>query len=51
MKALDPQVIILAPDSKYNMYWILPNTAADAFTHDFYHIDVRQSRMRNASLS
>jgi hypothetical protein len=33
------QVIILAPDSKFNMYWILPATAADAFTHDFYHID------------
>ncbi len=29
------------------MYWIIPNAAADAFTHDFYHIDVRSSRSSN----
>lgn len=33
------QTIIIAPDSKFDMYWIIPNTAADEFTHDFYHIE------------
>ncbi len=35
------QVIVVAPDSKFDMYWIIPSTAQQAFTHDFFHIDVR----------
>lgn len=32
---------MVCPDSKFDMYWIVPQTAADAFTHDFFHIEVR----------
>jgi hypothetical protein len=33
------QVIMVAPDSKFNMYWVIPNKATSPFTHDFYHIE------------
>jgi predicted esterase len=33
------QIIVVAPDSKFDMYWIIPETAEDPFTHDFFHIE------------
>ncbi len=36
---------MVCPDSKFDMYWIIPQTAADAFTHDFFHIEVRTLRL------
>lgn len=32
---------MVAPDSKFNMYWVIPNRNTDPFTHDFYHVEVR----------
>ena len=35
-----PQIIVVAPDSKYDMYWFSPATVQDPFTHDWYHMEV-----------
>ncbi len=39
------QAIIIAPDSKFNMYWIIPGSVSQAFTHDFYHIEVSATHL------